>query len=57
MTDKPSVTLDEEALSKQFGRGLQKEIKKRLFEKTDKDSEKPSGKTKSKDVLQELFGK
>ncbi len=31
-TDKPSVNLDEEALSKQLGRGLQKEIEKRLLE-------------------------
>ncbi len=56
-TDKPSVNFDAEALSKQFGHGLQKEIEKRLFERTDKDPGKPSGKTKSKDILQEFFGK
>ncbi len=51
------MTLDEEPLSKQFGRALQEEIEKHLFERKDKDSEKPSGKKKSKDVLQELFKK
>lgn len=55
-TDKPSVNLDEEALSKQLGRGLTKEIEKRLFERTPKESEKPSKKTKSKDILKELLG-
>jgi hypothetical protein len=55
-TDKPSVNLDEEALSKQLGRGLTKEIEKRLFERTPKESGKPSKKTKSKDILKELLG-
>ena len=55
-TDKPSVNLDEEALSKQLGRGLTKEIEKRLFERTPKESGEPSKKTKSKDVLKELLG-
>ena len=55
-TDKPSVNLDEEALSKQLGRGLTKEIEKRLFERTPKESGKPSKKTKSKDVLKDLLG-
>ena len=55
-TDKPSVNLDEEALSKQLGRGLRKEIERRLLEQTPKESGKPSKKTKSKDVLKELLG-
>ena len=55
-TDKPSVNLDEEALSKQLGRGLTKEIEKRLFERTPKESGEPSKKTKSKDILKELLG-
>jgi hypothetical protein len=56
-TEKPSVALDEEALSKQLGRGLTKEIEKRLFEGTPRGSGKPSKKTKSKDILKDLFGK
>lgn len=56
-TDKPSVNLDEEALSKQLGRGLQKEIERRLFDRSPKESEKPSKKTKSKGILEELLGK
>jgi uncharacterized protein involved in outer membrane biogenesis len=56
-TDKPSVNLDEEALGKQLGRGLQKEIEKRFFERTPKESGKPSEKTKSKGILKDLFGK
>jgi AsmA protein len=56
-TEKPSVTLDEDALSKQLGRGLTKEIERRLFEGTSKESGKPSGKRRSKDILRELFGK
>jgi hypothetical protein len=55
-TDKPSVNLDEEALSKQLGRGLQKEIEKQLFEKKPKESGTPSEKKKSKGVLKDLFG-
>ena len=55
-TDKPSVNLDEEALGKQLGRGLTKEIEKRLFERTPKESGEPSKKTKSKDILKELLG-
>ena len=55
-TDKPSVNLDEEALSKQLGRGLQKEIEKRFFEQKPKDEGKPSEKKKSKGVLKDLFG-
>ena len=56
-TDKPSVNLDEEAIGKQLGRGLQKEIERRLFERSPKESEKPSKKTKSEGILKELLGK
>ena len=55
-TDNPSVNLDEEALSKQLGRGLTKEIDKQIFEKKPKESGKPSEKKKSKGVLKDLFG-
>jgi uncharacterized protein involved in outer membrane biogenesis len=55
-TDKPSVTLDEEALSKQLGRGLKKELERRLFEQKPKETGKPSKKTKSKDILKEILG-
>jgi AsmA protein len=55
-TDKPSVTLDEEALSKQLGRGLKKELERRLFEQKPKETGKPSKKMKSKDILKDLFG-
>jgi hypothetical protein len=48
-TDKPSVTLDEEALSKQLGRGLQKELERRLLEPK-------SEKKKSKGILKDLLG-
>jgi AsmA protein len=54
-TEKPSVNLDEEALGKQLGRGLTKEIERRLFEPKQKESDKPSKKTKSKGILKELF--
>ncbi len=55
-TDKPSVTLDQEALSKQLGRGLTREIERRLFEPKSEKSGKPSEKTKSKGILKDLFG-
>jgi uncharacterized protein involved in outer membrane biogenesis len=55
-TDKPSVNLDEEAISKQLGRGLQKEIERRLFEPKSEKSGKPSEKKKSKGVLKDLLG-
>ena len=55
-TDKPSVTLDEEGLAKQLGRGLKKEIERRLFERTPEETGKPSKKTKAKDVLKDLLG-
>ncbi len=54
-TEKPSVNLDEEALGKQLGRGLAKEIERRLFEPKQKESDKPSKKKKSKDILKELL--
>ena len=54
-TEKPSVNLDEEALGKQLGRGLTKELERRLFELKQKESDKPSKKKKSKDILKELL--
>ena len=56
-TDKPSVNLDQEVLSKQLGRGLMKEIEKRLLKRTPEETGKPSKKTEGKDVLKELFGR
>ena len=55
-TDKPSVTLDEEALNKQLGRGLKQELERRLFEPKSEKSGKPSEKKKSKGILKDLFG-
>jgi len=55
-TDKPSVTLDEEGLSKQLGRGLRQEIERRFLEPKSEKSGKPSEKKKGKDVLKDLFG-
>ncbi len=55
-TDKPSVNLDEEALGKQLGRGLTKELEKRFLEPKSEKSGKPSEKKKSKGVLKDLFG-
>jgi hypothetical protein len=55
-TDKPSVTLDEEGLSKQLGRGLKKEIERRLLEGSPKETGKPSEKKKAKDILKDLLG-
>ena len=54
-TDKPSVTFDEEGLSKQLGRGLKREIERRLFERTPDEPGKPSKKTKAKDILKGLL--
>ncbi len=54
-TDKPSVTLDEEGLSKQLGGGLKREIERRFLEPKSEKSGKPSEK-KAKDVLKELLG-
>jgi len=55
-TDQPSVTLDEEGLSKQLGDGLKREIERRFLEPKSDKSGKPSEKKKSKGVLKELFG-
>jgi uncharacterized protein involved in outer membrane biogenesis len=56
-TEKPSVSLDEGALSRQLGPILKKGIEKFLSEKTSGESGKPSKKKKEKDLLKELFGK
>ena len=55
-TDKPSVNFDEEALGKQLGRGLAKELERRLLERKRKDSGKPSEETKPKDILKQFLG-
>ncbi len=55
-TDKPSVTLDEEGLSKQLGRGLKREIERRFLEPKSEKSGKPSEKKKGKDILKDLLG-
>jgi AsmA protein len=55
-TEKPSVNLDEEALGKQLGRGLAKEIEKRLFGPKQKESDKSSKKKESKGILKDLLG-
>ena len=55
-TEKPSVNLDEEAIGKQLGRGLEKELERRLLEPKSEKSGKPSEKKKSKGVLKELLG-
>jgi hypothetical protein len=55
-TDKPSVTLDEEGLSKELGRGLKREIERRLLEPKSEKSGKPSEKKKAKDILKDLLG-
>jgi AsmA protein len=55
-TDKPSVTLDEEGLSKQLRSGLKREIERRFLEPKSEKSGKPSEKKKAKDVLKDLLG-
>jgi uncharacterized protein involved in outer membrane biogenesis len=55
-TEKPKVNLDEEALGKQLGRGLTKELERRLFEPKSEKSGKPSEKKKLKGVLKDLLG-
>jgi len=55
-TEKPSVNLDEEALGKQLGRGLTKELERRFLEPKFEKSGKSSEKKKSKGVLKELLG-
>ena len=44
-TDKPSVNYDKEALGEQLGRGLTKEIERRLLERKHKESERPPDET------------
>jgi hypothetical protein len=55
-TDQPKVTLDEEALARQLGPTLKRGIEKLLERKT-QEGEKDSSKKKTKDILQEIFGK
>jgi AsmA protein len=55
-TDHPSITLDEEALGSQLGRGLTRELQRRLLEPKSEKSGKPSEKKKGKDILRDLFG-
>ena len=56
-TEKPNVTLDEEALKKQLGSGLKKGFEKLLQGRTPEEEGKPSKKVTPKDLLKELFGK
>jgi len=55
-TENPSVNLNEEVLGKQLGRGLANELERCLLERKRKDSQKPSGETKSKGILKDLLG-
>ncbi len=55
-TDHPSVTLDEEALGRQLGRGLTRELQRRFLEPKSEKSGKPSEKKKGKDILRDLLG-
>jgi hypothetical protein len=55
-TENPSVNLDEEVFGKQLGRGLTKEIERRLLERKRKDPGKPSEETKPKDILKKFLG-
>ncbi len=55
-TDNPSVILDEEALGRQLGHGLTRELERRLLEPKSDTSGKPSEKKKAKDILKDLFG-
>jgi len=55
-TDHPSVTLDEEALGRQLGRGLTRELQRRFLEPKPDKSGKPSEKKKGKDILKDLLG-
>jgi hypothetical protein len=55
--EKPHVTLDEEALKKQLGVGLKRELEK-IFQKPAPEEEgKPSKKKTPKDLLRDLLGK
>ncbi len=55
-TDSPSITLDEEALGRQLGQGLTRELQRRLLEPRPDQSGKPSEKKKGKDILKDLLG-
>ncbi len=55
-TDHPSITLDEEGLERQLGRGLTRELQRRFLEPKSEKSGKPSEKKKGKDILRDLFG-
>ncbi len=56
-TDRPNVTLDEEALKKQLGSGLKKGFEKLLQGRTPEKEGEPSKKVTPKDLLKDLFGK
>jgi uncharacterized protein involved in outer membrane biogenesis len=56
-TEKPNVTLDEEALKKQLGSGLKRGFEKLIQGRTPEEEGKPSKKGTPKDLLKELFGK
>ena len=54
--DQPGVNVNEEALSKQLGRGLKKEFERRFLEPKSEKSGTPSEKKKAKDILKDLLG-
>ncbi|MFB3885640.1 MAG: AsmA family protein [Thermodesulfobacteriota bacterium] len=56
-TEKPNVTLDEEALKKQLGTGLKKAFEKLLQRPGPEEEGKPTQKVRPKDLLKEMFGK
>jgi uncharacterized protein involved in outer membrane biogenesis len=56
-TEKPSVTLDEEALMKQLGPTLKKGLEKLFSDKTSEEQGKPSKQKKEGDLLKGIFGK
>ncbi len=56
-TDKPDVTLDEEALKKQLGSGLKKGFEKLLRGRTPEKEGEPSKKVTPKNLLKEFLGK
>ena len=55
-TEKPNVTVDEEALRKELGSGLIKEVDK-LIKGRMPEAGKPSQKQSPRDLLKDLFGK
>lgn len=56
-TDKPNVTLDEEALKKQLGSSLKKGFEKLLQGRTPEKKGEPSKKVTPKNLLKEFLGK